>query len=188
MYKPLTLHLRGLSGLVMHNGQLADPLSPFARAIKTVSARRTKTEADHEELAKLEFLGSLYVTDNMPCLPGEMIEACLMHGARRSKQGKQAAAGLLSDGNHVLQYPGPITPDELWADERFRLRAAVRVGTGRVMRTRPIFRDWSAVVVVEFNDALVNASDVLKWAEVAGAEIGLGDWRPRFGRFAVQAM
>lgn len=187
MYQKLTLHLSGLSGLLMHNGQLADPLSPFARAIKSVSARRTKTDSDHLELARLEFMGSLYLQDGEPCLPGEMIEAVLLQGARRSKQGKQAAAAIVCEGNHKLDYPGPRSPDGLWEDESFRLRAGVRVGTARVMRTRPVFRQWSSVVLIEFNDAIVNATDVVKWATVAGAEIGLGDWRPRFGRFAVSA-
>lgn len=187
MYRPLTLTFTGLAGLVMHNGQLIDPLNPFARAIKTVSARRTKTEADHEELAKLEFMGGLYLAGGVPCLPGEMVEACLLQGARRSKQGKLAAAAVIVEHACPLLYDGPAEPEALWAIEQFRLRAAVRVGTARVMRTRPIFRGWAAVVTVEHDDKVIDAADVIKWATVAGAEIGLGDWRPRFGRFAVQA-
>jgi len=187
-YKIVTLRLTGAAPLLMHNARLADPLNEFSRAIKGVSARRTKTEADHEELAKLEFLGSLNLSGGEPCLTGEQIEAMLRDGARRSKQGKEAQAGVLCDVNSPLLYEGPREPDALWNDERFRLRASAKVGKIRVMRTRPIFRDWACEVPVEFNDGVLNHGDLVKWATVAGIEIGLGDWRPRFGRFAVEAI
>lgn len=188
MYKTVTLTLIGYGGLVMHSGQLADPLNRFSRAIKAAAGRRTKTEADHEEVARLEFLGSLYLgADGAPCLPGEMLEACLQQGARKTKQGKQAAAGVIVEHNAPLIYDGPRTADGLWADERFRLRTPVKVAQARVMRTRPIFRAWRAVAEVEFNATLVDQRSVIEWARAAGQQIGLGDWRPKFGRFAVEA-
>src|SRR5262249_49765792 len=49
----------GGSPLVMHNERLADPLDPFARDIAKVSKKRNKTEADHLEIARLEFLGGM---------------------------------------------------------------------------------------------------------------------------------
>jgi hypothetical protein len=32
---------------------------------------------------------------------------------------------------------------------------------------------------------LLNAQDIEEWAYVAGMQIGIGDWRPRYGRFEV---
>ena len=53
------------------------------------------------------------------------------------------------------------------------------------MRTRPIFNDWSAVIHLDFEDSILNESDVVDFATKAGAVVGVGDWRPRYGRFEV---
>jgi len=56
---------------------------------------------------------------------------------------------------------------------------------GRTIRKRPRFNDWSLnFTITLFNDDL--PSEVIKSAlDDAGREGGLGDYRPRFGRFIV---
>ena len=57
----------GGSPLVMHNERLADPLDEYVRDIAKLSRKRQKTEADHLEIARLEFLGGLYLNgDGVP--------------------------------------------------------------------------------------------------------------------------
>jgi hypothetical protein len=51
------------------------------------------------------------------------------------------------------------------------------------MRTRPIFEEWAANVEVMYNPDLVDKAEVIQWMEVAGYEVGLMDWRPKYGRF-----
>lgn len=184
-YQRLRLRITGASPLVMHNGQLADPINPIAREMKRVSGKRAKTEADYEQLAKLEWLGGLYLSQGAPCLPGELIEAGLIEAARKSRRGQQAKAGMISDGLWLLDYDGPREIDALWQDQRFRLVVGVRVQRSRIMRTRPIFRDWAATVDVDYMPDQLNRQDVLEMARGAGRLVGLGDWRPKFGRFEV---
>lgn len=182
-YSTLNFKIAGISPLVMRNGQLANPLNRFAKDINSISRKRRKTEADIEEIARLEWLGSLYLTKAEPCIPGEMVEACIIKGAMTQKRGKQAKAGILCLGAFPLQYEGPRNPLELWEREEFRLVAAVKVGNSRLMRTRPIFRNWGAEFEVRYNPALLNADEVSHFLAVAGELEGIGDWRPRFGRF-----
>lgn len=187
-YQTLRFRLTGVSPLVVHNGQLADPLNPFAKAMKRVSGKRNKTEADFEELARLEFLGGLYIANGEPCIPGVLIEAALTEAARKAKRGQQAKAGLLSEGNFPLEYNGPRSPDELWADGNFRLVAGVKVQRNRIMRTRPIFRDWACDVAVDFLPGQLNRAEVEDMIRTAGAVVGIGDWRPKFGRFTAETL
>ena len=56
----------------------------------------------------------------------------------------------------------------------------------RVMRTRPIFNNWAAVVEVEFEDSILNEEQVERWVHAAGTQVGLCDWRPRCGRFTAE--
>ncbi|PVE26447.1 hypothetical protein DC522_01400 [Microvirga sp. KLBC 81] len=156
--------------------------------MKRVSAKRAKTDADFEELARLEFLGGLYLLDGAPCIPGEVIEAALIEAAKKQKRGQQAKAGIISDGNFPVEYDGPQTADELWKDERFRLVAGVKVQQNKVMRTRPIFQNWACEISVDFMPDQLNRSEVEEMVQTAGKIIGIGDWRPKFGRFSVKAL
>lgn len=188
MTEKLTFKIQGISPLLMHNGQLADPGNQYSRAVKEISSKRNKTEADFEEMARLEWMGSLYLADGAPCIPGYVLEATLIGrggAARKQKMGKQAAAGLYVTANFPLEYDGPRDPKELWTINRFRFQALVRVGQARVMRTRPIFNEWAATVNIEVEPDLVNVADAKLWMAIAGRESGLMDWRPKFGRFEV---
>jgi hypothetical protein len=186
MFHDLHCTIRGVAPLLMHNGQLADPLNSFAQAMKKISGNRDKTEAELEELARLEWFGSLYLHQQEPCLPGELIEGALVGAAKKRRRGKQVAAGVWCQDNFPLQYEGPRALEELWEDPRFRFTTGVRVKQNRVMRTRPRFEEWATDITVIFNDELVNQSEVLELLRIAGEQVGLGDWRPKFGRFDVE--
>ena len=54
------------------------------------------------------------------------------------------------------------------------------------MRTRPRFNNWHVIVNVVFVPSLLNRSEVLEFFEIAGFREGLGDWRPKFGKFSVK--
>ena len=171
--------------LIMHNGQLADPLNKTVKAIKLITAKRKKTDADQEEISRLEFLGGLYLNEQGPVIPVLVMEAALINGAKKSKEGMQAKAGLFCPEHAVLNYTGPRKPDDLWEDETFRFSVAVRVGQAKVMRMRPIFNEWSTLLKVSYEDSIVNKSRVDEWVFAAGTQVGLGEWRPRYGRFSV---
>ena len=182
-YDTLSFRIIGAVPLVMRAGQLADPMNRFAREIRKISGKHRKTDADFAEIARLEFLGSLYLSQGEPCLPGEVVEACIVRGAMRQKRGREAKVGILCLGAFPLQYDGPRNPLELWEREEFRLTVGARVGKATVMRTRPIFRQWSAEIEVRHNPALLDGDEVMQFLAVAGELEGIGDWRPRFGRF-----
>jgi hypothetical protein len=174
----------GGSPLVCHNERLADPLDEIVRQIGTFTAKRKKTEADHLEIAHLEFLGGLYTNGNGPCLPAWNILRCLQDGARRHKRGLDVPRGIYPVLDHAdIQYDGPRDPDAMWKAGSFSLRKTVGVQRSRTMRTRPIFTDWQAELEVEV-DATVFDLDTLAhiWHD-AGVYAGIGEMRPIYGRF-----
>ena len=92
-YQTLCFRIIGVSPLLLHNGQLADPLDEQVRAIAQVTAKRRKTEADHHRLAELEFKGSLYLREGRPCIPEEMMEAALVEAASPGATRPQGEGG-----------------------------------------------------------------------------------------------
>lgn len=180
----VTIEIKGTAPLLMHNIRLANPRDPIARAMKEISSKRKKTDDDHEKLARLEFEGGLYLNDHGPFIPGVNVEKCIVEGARITKQGKQVERGLfVTDTEIPLIYPGPRSVDALWSDPEYVSTAAVKVGTSRVMRTRPMFRNWAIEVHAQVGEDFLNLSTLESIVEDAGRSVGLGDNRPRFGRF-----
>lgn len=184
----IRITLIGTTPLVMHNIRLADPLDPATRALRAVTSKRKKTDEDHEEAARLEFIGGLYMDpDAGPYVPGENIERCLADAAKVTRQGRaiQQALFVKSDVNPV-GYSGPRDPARLWADANFRLVKAVRVTNARVMRTRPMFRQWAVEATAVLDASIVSIDDLRSITDTAGIRIGLGDYRPRYGRFTAE--
>lgn len=174
--------------LIQHNGQTADPLNKWSKLIKLISSKRNKTDADYEEMSRLEFLAGLYLDENGPVIPTFLIDALVVNGAKKSKEGIQAKSGCFCPKHAKLEYDGPRNVDDLWNDDRFRFSKRVRVGQASVQRMRPIFQDWSAVVTLQYEDTLVNLARVDAWLDAAGTQVGIGDWRPQYGRFTAERL
>jgi len=188
MIKKLRFRIVGTRPLIMHNGRLADPMDEFARAIAKISSKRNKTDADYEKMAELEWKGSLYLYQGKPCIPGYVIEGVLIGkngAARRDKMKKEGAAGIIVEDDFPLEYDGPKDPDKLWELPEFRFVSLVRVGTNRIVRTRPIFPTWAATVEVGYDPEVVDEDRVIHWMNKAG-DIGIGDFRPKYGRFVTE--
>jgi hypothetical protein len=180
------IKIKGLTPILLHNGRLADPINPFTLALAKLTGKKSKTIADHEAIAKAEWLGGLYSDDNnQVCLPGEVIESCLVEGAKKQKLGKVAKAGIVVFGDFVLEYKGPKSIEGLWADGGFLKRMAVRVGQARVIRTRPMFSAWGCSFDVQWDPNMIKDEDSLIEIAHAAGMSGIGDYRPKFGRFEV---
>jgi hypothetical protein len=178
----------GGSALVMHNERLADPLEPIVREIAAIAKKRNKTEADHMEIARLEFGGGLYTNGNGPCLPAWNILRCLQDGAKRHKRGQDVLRGVYPIGEHAdVQYDGPRETEALWADGAFALRKTVGIQRSRTMRTRPIFTDWQCELPVEVDATVLDFDTLLVCWVDAGKFAGIGEMRPVYGRFAASA-
>lgn len=199
--------INGIGPMLMHNGQTADPLNKFAKALKRLSGKRNKTDDDLAALSLLEWWAGLYTTDTLGVdencavtapkgcalmLPAHVLDSCIREGARKNKAGKQASAGVIVEGNAKFKAHGVSDLERASGEERNHYRAAVKVGTAKVMRTRPIFTEWSAEFSVCIDPTVIDLETVRSALEAAGRLVGVGDWRPgaprggSFGRFTVE--
>lgn len=196
MSKPsIVFVFKGLAPCLQHNSRLANPLDPVVRAMKPLHAKKKKTESDFEDLARLEFLGSLYTEartdDGWPSgpviWPDVNVEALFLAAAKKEGKGPKVKAGLRVPTSPRLIYPKPpANPCDLWDRHEHRLIVPAKVQGRTVMRCRPIFRQWELRVQVDYDDRILNADDIILMAEVAGREIGLSDWHPRYGQFTAE--
>lgn len=187
MLQQMDFRLEGKTPLLMHNGQLADPLNPHTKALKALSSVRTKTDETHAQIAEAEWRGSLYIDqDGAPCIMADQILALIIQSAKKRKGGPQAKAGVfVAADSFPLEYAGPRAVDALWKSGNFIDKRGVRVQQARVIRTRPIFRAWALDIQLHYNPEVVKPSDLTDWLETGGQIVGLGDYRPQFGQYAV---
>lgn len=178
--------ITGVVPLIMHNGQTRNPLNDFSKEIKRISGKKSKTDADYEEMARVEWYASLYVQDGHLVMPGENWERLLLDAGRKRKLGKQIQAGTFSPGAYPIEYDGPQAVDDLWEDPRFRFTHAVKVGQSAVMRTRARFDAWACTIEVRYDPEIIDLSQLNQIMVIGGDMIGAGDWRPKFGRFQAQ--
>ncbi|GAI19389.1 unnamed protein product, partial [marine sediment metagenome] len=55
----------------------------------------------------------------------------------------------------------------------------------RIMRARPRFDKWELDFTIDFDDEIIGKDKVNEILTYAGQRIGIGDYRPLFGRFIV---
>jgi hypothetical protein len=201
-----TFTINGIGPMLMHCGQTADPLNQFARAMKAQSAKRNKTDEDLATLSLLEWWAGLYTDKPLKVdaegivsvpdgtgliMPAHVLDSCIREGARKIKAGKLISAGVIVEGPAKFKASGVKSLAAASGDESFHFRCAVKVGTSKVMRTRPIFNEWSASFSICMDTEVVDLPTVKQSLEAAGRLVGVGDWRPgapkggSYGRFVL---
>jgi len=185
--RTLNVKIEGIAPLIMHSVRTANPLDPITKKMKEISGKRSKTEADFTSLARLEWKAGLYVNaDNRIIVPDINVERTIWEGAKQDKNGKKFLSSFMVTQSPMLQYTGPNDPEKLIEDGNFWFTVPVVVNRNRVMRTRPIFNDWSLEFECHYNESVLNQSEIETAIRKAGELVGLCDWRPKFGRFMVK--
>jgi hypothetical protein len=184
--KTVNVRLEGLQ-LLTHNERLASKLDPVAREMSSIASKRKKTDDDLAELARLEFIGGVYETDDGQVgIPAWNVFKSLQEGARLNKLGRHVERGVLPIGADILpiKHDGPNTVRAMWDAGCYDQRS-VKVGTSKVTRTRPLFRNWTVDVTFAVDTEVIRMDELVMVAENAGRLVGIGDYRPRFGRYDV---
>ena len=159
---------------------------------KISDKKNNKTDADHYELAHLEFIGGLWLHNGEPCIPSDAWEATGKKGAKKIRKGPKADIGISVAEHTPLIYDGPRNPEEMWKTGDWESQGGMafvtmaRVQKNKVPRTRCRFDEWSAVVDIQYRDDVFNESEVLDIYRIAGDQCGLGDWVPKFGLFTIE--
>jgi len=186
------VRIEGASPLLMHNGQLANPLNEWTMKIKEITSKHhsKKTDADGIELRRLEFHGGLYYDEEKkaPMIPDVFIEGTIRDAARDKKKGPTINAGLSVYPDKIpLIYKGTKDRVALYKDGNFVDNRIIKLDKKRaIVRTRPRFDKWELEFEIKIIDEILSMKDVADFLTKAGTFKGIGDYRPKFGRFIVK--
>ena len=195
------VELNGTSGLLLSNNLCSDPLSDAAKTKKHFTGKRTKADADHQNLRVIDWVFSGYWStpgevliddsDNSvsfegfadPYLPSQNFQRCLRNGAAAFKLGKEVERALIVENEARIEYDGPRTAAEMLRQPRFILTSpVVRMKTTNWV-TRLIIPQWSVKYELTVDDDRISVDALERIIGAAGRFEGLGTWRPRYGRF-----
>lgn len=181
--------------LLMSNGDMADPLNEWAKALAEYPPAKRKTEEAEAKATEIEFNGALYFDDNVGVfLPSAMILKAVSQAATQlepKKYGKNRFAAMcaIPVQKIKLHHDGPADRKGLASDPRFRFRkVAVTKTKSRIVTTRPRFDVWSAEFNIHFDRKELGEKNLRRFLEHAGLYVGIGSWRPLFGKFTVESV
>lgn len=128
----------------------------------------------------------LYMFNDKICQPAIMIEQALIKAAAgiKMKGAGRSTYKELFKGAVFVRPEYIVHNKQDW--EVHSSTVVIPSTRGRINRYRPMLKDWSLNFEIEILDDRVSEI-VLKLAlDEAGRTKGIGDWRPRFGRFIVE--
>lgn len=171
--RKVEVEVKGVSPLLMH----AFPMVP----IEAIEKKSPTEQAEHAAYRDPQ-TRELYV-------PGVAVQRALIAAATYSKgKGraslqKQTAACLMVSPERIS-----LKKTEYAVDSRPVVIAATK---GRIVRHRPRIDDWRLTFTLEFDDSLINETQLRRIVDDMGSRVGLLDFRPAkngpFGRCMVTA-
>ena len=189
--KKINVKIHGIRELLMNSNQGVNPRNRYAKEIKVLTAKRKRTDADVDELLHLKWLSGLYFDETVGvCIPSQNVEAMIREAAKTLRKGsiaKQISAIVVEPVNIPLIYDGPKDPDALWNDPIGKY-ADIRVGRikqASVTLCRPRFNRWDLEFTIKYDETKFGHDELVSLLELAGHDVGLCDYREKYGHFDV---
>lgn len=126
----------------------------------------------------------LYLADGKICQPASHIERAIVQTASQYKivgRGKKT----YKDAAKTIFVEPDMLVHKIQKWEPFSASVVIPTTKGRVMRIRPRLPKWELDFTLNFDGKLLPEEVVKQILENAGVTVGIGDWRPRCGRFMV---
>lgn len=199
--KLIRFHIQSLAPGMMQN-----PATPaLLESLRTKTPLQIKKDITLEDDARVKVYRSEPTeTDKRQKMgvPMQNIMSCMVLAGRLVKSGKKALSTAKDTTIYgFLEFVGEFCPfkncdangDVPW--KPFPVKGTLHNGASEVAVciNRPRIPHWETYFDVKFdNKRGVDEATLVKLVEVAGRQVGLGDWRPakrgRFGRFIITKM
>ena len=185
--RTIQLTLTGKGPALQHNGRLANPLDPYTIELASIVGKRKKTRDDLARGAHLETRASMYETpDGLIGWPTANVWRCMYDAAKAYKLGVAVKQAVLYNAvvEPIMLNGAHVKADTFLDDHPDGMfYSSVKVGMSRVMRARPKLDGWVSVHTFDLLDDVLALSNLEPVFERMGYVIGLGDWRPMYGKF-----
>lgn len=186
----LQLTLTGTHPMLQHNGRMADPTNQFTRDLKAISGKRKKTDEDLVDIMRIEARGSCWETpEGLLGVPSAAVWRCLFDAAKNFKLGTTVKKALHFDDvvEPLLVDGAKVTCEDFLMHKDHIDYRPVKIMAAKTMRSRPrVPEGWETTHTFELLDDVIDLRNLQPVLETAGRLVGIGDWRPTYGRFTTE--
>jgi len=190
-FKVKVTGLEGM-GLMTNNPQLVDPENQFTKDCSRLylAAKKAKTPESYQASREMDIRAKMYFDPKVGVyIPGTWIRESIatasykILGKGKSKDTMRASV-FIEQQKIPLDYRGKSkvkTPLDIVGDSSFHNSMNVVQGQIRVMKSAPIYHDWSFSTDITFDDTVVTQEDLMNVLTHTSRLVGFGDWRPTYG-------
>ena len=184
----------GINPLLQNNPQTVDRFNPYSKAMKRINDKKTRrTDDDYLELKNIEVRAKIYWDDETGIyVPSNWVAAAIAATSfKRAKISKaDVRAGVFTTEDKLkLDYRDSKkvkTPEDIVKNPDFRLDMTLKQGQVRIVKSVPIFHEWSFTCGLEFDDSVIDTDSMKNIITHVARYGGFGDFRPTFGRATVE--
>jgi len=169
--KKFKVKIRGVAPLLQHRFPETEEDKPQRRKVGVLDWSKEVEEALYKK------------SDGTVYEPSTHIEGAMIKAASNFQipgRGKKTYKDLFKSAVFVEPLEIPLEPQKYTVDRR-----PVVMPGGRIVRSRPKFENWGLTFDVIVTEEELRAETVKNILIYAGNYIGIGDFRPKFGRFEV---
>lgn len=185
----IKFRMTGVCPLMLNNPQTVNPMNEYAKALKELTSKRSKTDDDQNEIFHLKFLASCYVNNKgQYIIPANMIFKSFESGAKENKLGAKFRQSVFVTEDCLLKFDeNGCNPEELWQNwsEKYVDIRPVGIQKQKIVTARMIVPEWSLEGELEFDESQLNKSEVWLAMTNAGLRYGIGTYRQCYGRYDV---
>lgn len=212
-WKKVTVSLHGTTPLKIDSPKCVNPTHTIAKELKRITSKGAKrTEKDHVDAIELQWLAAVWCDDDVECcdaymssrkpnltgaqvyIPAEYVEGAIVNGLKAistkvAKTTQNNFVRVLEERIPLQHAKSGVDLHTLWKDENFRDVRIVATKTGeKMLKCVPRFNQWELECTVEYNVDVVNEAQFYEAVVAAGALVGIGAHRKKYGRFNVKAV
>lgn len=182
--------MTGVCPLMLNNPQTVNPMNEYAKALKELTSKRSKTDEDQNEIFHLKFLASCYLNNKgQYIIPANMIAKSFEAGAKENKLGAKFQRSVFVFNDCLLKFPeNGCTPEELWKNhsETYVDIRCVGVQKAKIVTARMIIPQWELTGELFFDETQLNKSQIWLAMKNAGSRYGIGTYRQLYGRYDIE--
>lgn len=198
----LTVTWTGIRPLIMSNPQTVDDENPYAQASRRLNiAKKKARKKDDESLIELsrqqkanDFYASAFFDERAKkfFIRDSTILACIRDAAKDARRGKDIERCVMMEETEawIEGVPAVESLEQAFKMDQFRLETPAKIPpkTGALLwKVRCMMpTGWRIKFSLTFDEEIFPGGTMLKILERAGRFIGLGGWRPKFGRFTCE--
>lgn len=150
---------------------------PMEDNAENKSAKRKKEYIAEEDCKK-----ALYVDEKSKIYqPSEHILGALINAGKNFNYEKKRTYKDVIKSSVFITPATIVHEHQKWEIDR----RPVVVMRARIVRARPRFDRWALSFAIEYDEEIMSKAKLKEILDYAGQRVGIGDYRPLFGRFIV---